>query len=102
MHDLLDDVTGAAFVAERYWWNSTTDGKWVDYSPRAQNVGQLLLVEPLVSHPPKKPCMLTVHHHQLGMHLLEMRFPKTRVSKTSCWASQTVLHSEGVGGVVKR
>jgi len=101
LHDLLDDVTGAAFVAERYWWNSTADGKWVDYSPRAQNVGQLLLVEPLVSCPPKKPCILTVRHHQLGKHLLEMRFPNTRAAKTRSWSSQTVFNGKGVGSAVK-
>lgn len=102
MHDLLDDVTGAAFVAERYWWNCTADGAWVDYSPRAENVGQLLLVEPLVLPSPKKPCILTARQHQLGLHLLEMRFPKTRAIKTLSWSSQTVLNSEGMGGIVKR
>eukprot|EP00439_Symbiodinium_sp_Y106_P069729 s4371_g12.t1 len=44
IYDLLDDVTGAAFVAERYWWNATEDGTWVDFSPRPERLSCHLLV----------------------------------------------------------
>lgn len=78
IYDLLDDVTGAAFAAERYWWNTTADGTWLDFSPRAENVQQLLLVEALSPQPPKRPCTLTRKHYQLAEHLLEMRCPRAR------------------------
>lgn len=43
--DLFEDITGAAFVAERYLWNTTEAGTWIDLTPRPENVSELLLVE---------------------------------------------------------
>ncbi|CAJ1449476.1 unnamed protein product [Effrenium voratum] len=45
IYDLLDDVTGAAFLAERYWWNAGPDGTWYDYSPFPENMEFMLLAE---------------------------------------------------------
>ncbi|CAK8993048.1 unnamed protein product [Durusdinium trenchii] len=40
----LDQEPGK-FLAQRYWWNSHHDGRWVDFTPRPSGIDQLLLVE---------------------------------------------------------
>ena len=69
IYDLLDDVTGAAFLAERYWWNETEDGTWVDYSPRPENMEQMLLAEALFPTGPKEALELTLEEEAIGKHL---------------------------------
>lgn len=69
IYDLLDDVTGAAFVAERYWWNETEDGTWVDYSPRPENMEQMLLAEATFPVGPKESSPLTADQEAIGQHL---------------------------------
>ncbi|CAE8585317.1 unnamed protein product, partial [Polarella glacialis] len=76
VYDILDDVTGAAFVAERYWWNATEDGTWLDFSPRPENLQQLLLVEALMPGPSREAVALTHSQNALGQQLLQLRFPK--------------------------
>jgi len=41
----LDCCVGEGFVAERYWWNAGSDGKWVDFTPRPEAWPELLLAE---------------------------------------------------------
>ena len=69
IYDLLDDVTGAAFLAERYWWNETEDGTWVDYSPRPENMEQILLAEATFPVGPKQSTALTSQLEAIGNHL---------------------------------
>ena len=69
IYDLLDDVTGAAFLAERYWWNETEDGTWVDYSPRPENMEQMLLAEAMFPAGPKQASALTEEGEAIGNHL---------------------------------
>mmetsp|Transcript_8393 Transcript_8393/g.23189 ORF Transcript_8393/g.23189 Transcript_8393/m.23189 type:complete len:932 (+) Transcript_8393:76-2871(+) len=77
IYDILDDVTGAAFLAERYWWNATENSTWLDFTPRPENVQQLLLAESAVSRQPRKVrTLLTTRQHELARHLLKHRFPK--------------------------
>lgn len=69
IYDLLDDVTGAAFLAERYWWNETDDGTWVDYSPRPENMETMLLAEAMFPAGPKQASPLTAEQEAIGNHL---------------------------------
>ena len=69
IYDLLDDVTGAAFLAERYWWNETEDGTWVDYSPRPENMECMLLAEANFVRP-KTATSMTKDQEAIGKHLL--------------------------------
>lgn len=78
IYDLLDDVTGAAFLAERYWWNETEDGTWVDYSPRPENMEQMLLAEAMFPAGPKQSSALTEEGEAIGNHLLALRFPRAK------------------------
>lgn len=78
IYDLLDDVTGAAFLAERYWWNETEDGTWVDYSPRPENMEQMLLGEAMFPAGPKQASALTEEGEAIGKHLLALRFPRAK------------------------
>lgn len=83
VYDILDDVTGAAFAAERYWWNSTEDGTWVDFSPRGASVERLLLAEAIAPLPRKRRSALTQQQLALSEHLWKLRCPKTSKSTPS-------------------
>ncbi|CAE7285774.1 unnamed protein product [Symbiodinium sp. CCMP2592] len=88
IYDLLDDVTGAAFVAERYWWNATEDGTWVDFSPRPENMEQLLLAEalaPAEAREAREATVLTAEAQDLAEHLAKLRFPKARRAGRRSW-----------------
>lgn len=72
----LDRPVGAAFVAERYWWNVLPGGRWVDLTPRPEAWDTLLLAE--AAHgAPKDRTLLTAAQAELGARLLERRFPGT-------------------------
>lgn len=76
IYDIMDDVTGAAFLAERYWWNATSDSTWLDFSPRPENVSQLLLAETAAPRQSRKAKTLLTHKQSgLADHLLRRRFP---------------------------
>ncbi|CAJ1366875.1 unnamed protein product, partial [Effrenium voratum] len=81
IYDLLDDVTGAAFLAERYWWNAGPDGTWYDYSPFPENMEFMLLAEAFCPTGPREPEALTQQQQALAELLLRRRFPKARRAK---------------------
>eukprot|EP00930_Biecheleria_cincta_P058741 TRINITY_DN44536_c0_g1_i1.p1 TRINITY_DN44536_c0_g1~~TRINITY_DN44536_c0_g1_i1.p1 ORF type:complete len:1100 (-),score=272.11 TRINITY_DN44536_c0_g1_i1:41-3298(-) len=76
----LDKAEGSVFVAERYWWNSrTSDGRWVDLTPRPEAIGQLLLAESSAggaSCSSQKPqAVLGAQEASLASKLLSWRYP---------------------------
>ena len=70
----LDKEPGAAFVAERYWWNSF-EGTWIDLTPRPRSWQQLLLAEPMEVQT-KKKTLLTKDVAYLMSQLLAQRYPE--------------------------
>lgn len=74
IYDLLESVTGAAFVAERYWWNAE-GGAWLDFSPRPEGTRQLLLAEAAAPRRRKTRALLSQRHLEVASHLLRLRFP---------------------------
>eukprot|EP00931_Biecheleriopsis_adriatica_P117772 TRINITY_DN93256_c0_g1_i1.p1 TRINITY_DN93256_c0_g1~~TRINITY_DN93256_c0_g1_i1.p1 ORF type:complete len:1039 (+),score=249.52 TRINITY_DN93256_c0_g1_i1:35-3151(+) len=71
----LDRAPGTVFVAERYCWNSSADGRWVDLTPRPETISQLLLAEGECSRKPQQSSVLSASEASLGRLLLECRFP---------------------------
>lgn len=69
----LDKPPGAAFVAERYWWNALPDGKWVDFTPRPEAWPELVLAE-AAAGAPKTRSLLTQGDAELAALLLRQRF----------------------------
>jgi len=69
----MDQPTSAAFVAERYWWNSLPDGKWVDFNPRPQEWTDLLLAEAALDAS-KSKAALSASEHEICVLLLSTRF----------------------------
>jgi len=69
----FDRPAGAAFVAERYWWNALPDGKWVDLTPRPEAWPNLLLAE-AAQGAPKSQAVLSAPEAQLAARLLGQRF----------------------------
>lgn len=67
----LDQDSSAAFVAERYWWNSLEDGTWVDFTPRPAAWQALLLA---AGDAPKEPCSLSQQHVDLASHVYALCF----------------------------
>jgi len=69
----LDRPPGAAFVAERYWWNALPDGTWVDLTPRPEAWENLLLAE-AAQGAPKRRSVLTAAEAAFAARLLDFRF----------------------------
>merc|ERR1740117_1690874 len=69
----LDMPVGAAFVAQRYWWNALADGKWVDFTPRPEAWPELILAE-AVAGAPKTRGALSAAAAELAVQLLRQRF----------------------------
>ena len=63
-------------MAERYWWNTLPDGRWVDLTPRPLGVAQLLLVEPLEATA-KERQVLSRPQAELAGRYLRAKFPET-------------------------
>eukprot|EP00927_Polykrikos_kofoidii_P082415 TRINITY_DN8198_c0_g3_i1.p1 TRINITY_DN8198_c0_g3~~TRINITY_DN8198_c0_g3_i1.p1 ORF type:complete len:872 (-),score=167.63 TRINITY_DN8198_c0_g3_i1:87-2702(-) len=72
--ELLDKAVSAAFVAERYWWNAGTDGRWIDFSPRPKGWSELLLAEAAGDSSSKTEAQLTLAQVELARFLLRERF----------------------------
>ena len=45
----IGETSGGAFVAHKRWWNQKDSGVWVDLTPRASGVGDLVLLESALS-----------------------------------------------------
>ena len=71
----LDKPKGATFIAERYWWNSSPEGTWIDLTPRPEAWQQLLLVEPVEQGKAKKKTVLGEDVSKLLSQLLAQRHP---------------------------
>lgn len=69
----LDRPAGAAFVAERYWWNALPNGKWVDFTPRPETWPELLLAE-AAGGAPKSRVQLTDVEAEIAKLFLRQRF----------------------------
>lgn len=74
----LDKAVSEAFVAERYWWNSLPDGKWVDFTPRPEDWPELLLAE-AANGAPKNRTKLSAAESDISIFLLRQRFGSTPV-----------------------
>mmetsp|Transcript_149102 Transcript_149102/g.371446 ORF Transcript_149102/g.371446 Transcript_149102/m.371446 type:complete len:897 (-) Transcript_149102:265-2955(-) len=72
----LDLATSAAFVAERYWWNTLPDGKWVDFTPRPDGLPELLLSE-AAGDASKQRSTLTEADFVMAAYLFKQRFSLT-------------------------
>jgi len=93
----LDKDVSSAFVAERYWWNTMPDGKWVDFTPRPEDWPDLLLAE-AANDAPKSKAKLTAVEAEIAALFLESRFKATpapaaastaKVSKTDAPGQKT-------------
>ena len=51
----LGDAIGDAYVAHKRWWNQNDSGVWVDVTPRAEGIGELVLLESALSTKLKMP-----------------------------------------------
>jgi len=87
IYDLFDDVTGAAFVAEKYWWNKTADGEWIDFTPHPENVQEMLLAES-VNGVAKPAGVLTQSQFDLAERLFSLRFPRAKANSLKAAARQ--------------
>eukprot|EP00747_Dinoflagellata_sp_TGD_P020216 gnl/TRDRNA2_/TRDRNA2_127678_c0_seq1.p1 gnl/TRDRNA2_/TRDRNA2_127678_c0~~gnl/TRDRNA2_/TRDRNA2_127678_c0_seq1.p1 ORF type:complete len:1009 (-),score=186.90 gnl/TRDRNA2_/TRDRNA2_127678_c0_seq1:67-3093(-) len=74
IYDLLRSDPGEAFVAERYWWNATADGEWVDFTPRPEAMEELLVAEALQATS-KETHVLREEQLVLAARLWKRRFP---------------------------
>jgi len=66
------EPAGTVFVAERYWWNATSDG-WVDFTPRPPRWPHLLLAEAL-EETPKARSVFSRAEANLAARLVQLRF----------------------------
>lgn len=69
----LDKDVSAAFVAERYWWNVDSEGKWVDFTPRPEDWPELLLAE-AANTAAKSKAKLEAAEAEIAAQLLQSRF----------------------------
>jgi len=69
----LDLPVGAAFVAERYWWNALPEGKWVDFTPRPAGWSEMLLAE-AAGDASKAKAVLAADELEILRHLSRERF----------------------------
>lgn len=69
----LDKELSSAFVAERYWWNAMSDGRWVDFTPRPEEWPELLLAE-AANDAPKAKGKLSQNEADIAQSLLLRRF----------------------------
>eukprot|EP00929_Paragymnodinium_shiwhaense_P061701 TRINITY_DN30842_c0_g1_i1.p1 TRINITY_DN30842_c0_g1~~TRINITY_DN30842_c0_g1_i1.p1 ORF type:complete len:191 (-),score=46.89 TRINITY_DN30842_c0_g1_i1:108-680(-) len=58
VYEQLERPTSAAFAAERYWWNLSKDGTWVDFTPHPEDMPELLLAEARAEQAPSEPAVL--------------------------------------------
>lgn len=86
-----DMPVGSTFIAERYWWNSLPDGKWVDFTPRPEVWHQLLLAE-AVNGSPKSRSVLTHATARLATHLMRHRF---KIELIACPLPEPAAASNG-------
>jgi len=73
VYDLMNSNPGEGYIAQRYWWNMTADGRWVDFTPRPEGMASLLLVEALEVSP-RKARILTDDQLALADGLYCLRF----------------------------
>mmetsp|Transcript_14834 Transcript_14834/g.42527 ORF Transcript_14834/g.42527 Transcript_14834/m.42527 type:complete len:880 (-) Transcript_14834:72-2711(-) len=68
-----DEPMSSAFVAERFWWNTLPDGKWVDFTPRPEDWPVLLLAE-AAGDAAKERSVLTAEAAELTVRLLRQHY----------------------------
>lgn len=73
VYERMDRPAGSVFVAERYWWNTLPDGKWMDFTPRPPQWPELLLAE-AANGAPKTRSLLTSADFATAASLFKQRF----------------------------
>lgn len=94
----LDKELSSGFVAERYWWNAMSDGKWVDFTPRPEEWPELLLAE-AANDAPKTKTKLNQNEADIAQYLLQQRF---KAAATPATASSKAKAQPQVVETVKR
>mmetsp|Transcript_91357 Transcript_91357/g.190995 ORF Transcript_91357/g.190995 Transcript_91357/m.190995 type:complete len:891 (-) Transcript_91357:43-2715(-) len=73
IYEHVDLGLSEGFVAQRYWWNMTAEGKWIDFSPWPASQTQLILAE-AAGDASKSKSTLTQEEFDIAKSLSKQRF----------------------------